>query len=195
MYPRVEHTLVINALIQKIKAEENREISYLELGIGDGVSFGKIGADKKVSVDMYHAATFKCKTTEFFAKNTEKFDVIFIDADHKADAVSVDLREARKICNKYIIVHDCNPSDQSLEASNRCGDGWKAWSQYVIKSGFDAICGDFDFGVGVWSVGYDVAPENFALVEQKYSALEADRVKMLNLVTRSELKERLKISY
>lgn len=144
--------------------------NYLELGIGKGGSFLMnvmfLTANKYTAVDNISYwndvqlqsinekidflknenknVEFHNKTTDdFFITNTDKFDVIFIDADHSYEGVKKDYENSLKVINKggYIIFHDINSAncegvvkiwnDNKTEKdieyifSNKCGIGIK----------------------------------------------------------------------
>ena len=72
--------------------------------------------------------TFIQDTTDnFFLNNDEKFDIIFIDADHKYESVQKDFKNSLKILNKHgiIFIHDTDPMYQNLTEPGYCGDSYK----------------------------------------------------------------------
>jgi predicted O-methyltransferase YrrM len=109
--------------------------SYLELGISLGYCFHNISkiVDKAVGVDIADNRYFKSgefyqmKTDEFFQKNSDKFDLIFIDANHDFEYVKKDFENSLKILNPsgIIILDDTNPVYEYLTCSTRCGDAYK----------------------------------------------------------------------
>jgi predicted O-methyltransferase YrrM len=111
--------------------------SYLELGVGNkGKSFASVAAavEKAVGVDaldrssVIRFGTFiMMSTDEFFEKNKDTFDFIFIDADHAFNQASKDLCNSMKILNKYgtIILHDTDPESADLLIRSLCEDSYK----------------------------------------------------------------------
>jgi glutaredoxin-related protein len=110
--------------------------SYLELGISMRYCFNNISkiVDKAVGVDIVDNRYFKSvghfyqmKTDEFFEKNTDKFDLIFIDANHDFEYVKKDFENSLKILNPngIIILDDTNPLYDYLTSLSRCGDAYK----------------------------------------------------------------------
>lgn len=89
--------------------------SYLELGVHDCKNFDNIRAKRKFSVDIKSSANFKGSTDEYFEQLSPfyKFDIIFIDANHRIDYVTRDYNNAIKHCNKWILIHDMIPPDEA----------------------------------------------------------------------------------
>ena len=108
----MNRTAIINYLISRCKAK-----SYLEIGVWSGNNFDNVVCEKRVGVDpapeqLKNPGLCRVMTSdEFFAQNTETFDVIFIDGLHHADQVYKDLVNAAKCLNPngYIVCHDMNP--------------------------------------------------------------------------------------
>jgi hypothetical protein len=63
--------------------------SYLEIGCDHNQTFGEIESlfDRAACVDPFKGGTIRMTSDEFFAQNTETFDVIFIDGLHQAPQV------------------------------------------------------------------------------------------------------------
>jgi predicted O-methyltransferase YrrM len=115
---------------------KTRTKNYLELGIGRGGTFAAVAdsVEKAVGVDVkdlssvIKSGTFiMMSTDEFFEKNKDTFDFIFIDADHAFDQASKDLRNSMKILNKYgtIVLHDTDPENTDLLIRHFCEDSYK----------------------------------------------------------------------
>jgi len=49
---------------------------------------------------------FKGSSDQFFEQNNEKFDLIYIDGDHRYDAVKNDWNNSEKIFNKFVLFDD-----------------------------------------------------------------------------------------
>ncbi len=109
--------------------------TYLELGIYDGETFSKIVpiVDIAVGVDIEdkriikNGIFFKSTTDDFFTKNFQKFDCVFIDACHEAKQVEKDFLNAIKILNigGTIILHDTDPISGFYIQPGYCGDAYK----------------------------------------------------------------------
>ena len=66
-------------IIQKLIHKSNAT-KYLEIGVCGGATFNKVLCSHKIGVDpdTNSEATLHITSDDFFASNTEKFDVIFI---------------------------------------------------------------------------------------------------------------------
>lgn len=127
--------------------------SYLEIGCKDNFTFNQVDVKRKVGVDPDQGGTVRDYSDSFFSKNTEKFDIIFIDGDHRCRQALRDISNSLDIIsdNGIVVAHDCNPwrkEDESTE-NIRCGDAWKAFVHFRQFDNLDCVVGDFDFGVGL----------------------------------------------
>lgn len=108
---------------------------YLELGIWNGSNISEIHkvCEYCVGVDILDCREFfdyiyrQTTTDDFFAQNTEMFDIIFIDADHNFEAVKKDFANSLKVLNKLgiILIHDTDPFDEAYSRPGLCGDSYK----------------------------------------------------------------------
>jgi len=124
------HTSIILSIIRGLGCEK-----YLELGVYDASNISKISecCNDCVGVDIsdfrkYHNFTFYNTTTDnFFDQNTEKFDVIFIDADHNFESVKKDFINSLSILNRFgiIFIHDTDPIYKDYINPGYCGDSYK----------------------------------------------------------------------
>jgi predicted O-methyltransferase YrrM len=97
---------LINLAIKKSNAKK-----YLEIGCDKNKIFRNIDVEYKIGVDPSRGGTHRMTSDEFFASNTESFDVIFIDGLHYYDQVSKDFYNSLKFLNDggIIILHDMLP--------------------------------------------------------------------------------------
>ena len=129
---KIKRTHLLNTLAEKFNYQ-----SYLEIGQGrKGLNFQWINCPTKIGVDpeKKFKAAFPITSDEFFAQNTDSFDLVFIDSLHHAYQVERDILNSLKFLNKNgtIVVHDCNPPHESWQMVPReseawTGDVWKAW--------------------------------------------------------------------
>ena len=183
-------TSIINHLITK-----NNFNSYLEIGVRDGRNYNKIMAINKVGVDpnpkFKEKNLFIGTSDEFFKKNSQIFDIIFIDGLHLEEQVDKDINNSLKFLTKkgYIIMHDCNPPTKFHQRENYEINGtFPAWNGTVWKSfaklrmsneNLSLICVNCDWGVGIISKEKsELFPFNDNL---DFEFLKNNRVKLLNL--------------
>lgn len=190
---------LIQKLINKIDAQ-----SYLEIGLGRGLTYKNInckkiyGVDPKTggwdagqecSVEPTHVMT----SDQFFKQNTERFDVIFIDGLHEADTVERDINNALDCLNSegYIVCHDMNPMSKKSQDVPRVqkswhGDCWKAWVRIRQVNPDISMCViTADCGLGVIQRGSQELLDVNGL-EIIYENLEPNRELWLNLISPEE---------
>jgi predicted O-methyltransferase YrrM len=131
------HVAVIHAIAQNIKPEH-----YLEVGIYKGETFRKIAkcATYAVGVDI------EAKSLEYVRKINssigfhgtlqeyvstqpkQKFDLIFIDADHMEESVVADFASALEVAshNAVIMLHDTWPKSEEFAGPGYCGTSYLA---------------------------------------------------------------------
>ena len=134
---------LINKLITKFNYQ-----TYLEIGVADGSCFNRIEINTKESVDPASDAryvlakpTYKMTSDEFFIKNTNTYDIIFIDGLHHSEQVDKDIKNSLGILNEggIILLHDCNAVTEisqrvPRESSYWVGDVWKSIVKYRYET-------------------------------------------------------------
>lgn len=116
-----------------------KELTYLELGVGNGKNFSQTLCKNKTSVDGFKgkdSATFVGTTDEFFAQldKDTKFDIVFIDACHHYDFVLRDFNNSIAHCNNWIVMHDMIPPTEGHTRPGRCSDGHKLLHHLIEKT-------------------------------------------------------------
>lgn len=115
-----------NDLIQKMKYD-----SYLELGIGAGNTWKYVNCSNKVGVDITIQGEniINCTTDDFFKSNQQKFDVIYVDADHNKLQVWRDYVSGFNCLNENGIMffHDVNPPDEKSTVFTGAGNVYDLW--------------------------------------------------------------------
>lgn len=124
-------------------------------------------------------------TDEFFLQNTETFDIVFIDAFHHHTQVMKDFQNSLKVLNSggIILFHDCNPHNQRYELQDACGTAWRAMVHIRANPNFDAIVGNYDYGVGLVRVTQNDDPITVlkSMDELTYDDLNTNRNAWLRL--------------
>ena len=121
--------------------------TYLEIGVfeGDNIYIARNEVKKCVAVDtedllkdkddiiFYHT-----NSDEFFLKNTDTFDIIFIDGDHHSVQVIKDFENSLKVLNEFgiIIIHDTDPIDERLIRDAYCSDSYKI-VDYILSRHYE----------------------------------------------------------
>ena len=130
--------------------------SYLEIGCDQDELFSKIKIDKKIGVDPASGGTVRDTSDNFFKKNNERFDIIFIDGLHEYDQVKKDIDNSLLFLNNngVIFLHDCMPmrfiSQAVPRSRNRWnGDVWKNIVESRTKQEIDTYVVHADQGVGM----------------------------------------------
>lgn len=204
----MKRTDIINHLAKKINAK-----TYLEIGVRDHTqNFDKITIQYKVGVDpcvegFDREPTYKLTSDDFFAQNTETFDIIFIDGLHEALQVERDILNSLDFLNEggFIVCHDMNPIiyERQLSRHNpkyhewffrekekgnhECslwnGDCWKAFVKLKIyRDDLVMKTVDTDFGVGVIHKGSQ-EKINTKLRDLEFDKLEKNRIEWLELIS------------
>jgi len=186
-------TSVINHLIKK-----NNLKKYLEIGVRDLRNFEQINIEYKIGVDpkpLKKESNIIVDTSDnFFIKNNEFFDIIFIDGLHLEYQVDNDLNNSFNCLspNGYIIMHDCNPPSE-FHQREKCivngnpnkpwnGTTWRSYAkQRIHNSSVYMSCVNCDWGVGVIKKGFQ---KNFNYKgELTYKVLNDNRSNLLNLIS------------
>ena len=142
---------IVQDIIDKKKYQK-----YLEIGCFDDELFNHIKCIKKIGVDPVSGGTIRETSNQFFDKNVEKFDCIFIDGLHEYYQVKKDIENSLKFLNDdgMILLHDCLPNNYFEQATPRCqwtwnGDVWKAIVECRSKKNIDVYTIYADHGIGV----------------------------------------------
>jgi len=142
---------IVNNII-KIKEYRN----YLEIGTFKDDLFKNVVCQNKIGVDPVSGGNIRKTSDQFFAENSRKFDIIFIDGLHHYHQVKKDILNSISILEEggIILMHDCMPRDYYYQAVPRSqlnwnGDTWKAFLEVRCNSRYDSYCCYADEGVGV----------------------------------------------
>jgi hypothetical protein len=180
----------------KFCIEKQKSQSYLELGVHMGACFDQINVPYKIGVDIKPGSSRgvePCTTDEFFAQNKDKFDTIFIDANHSWPYASRDVQNSLKILNEggLIICHDCSPDDASYasDENKKCGNFYKWFCWLRTQPDVNCAVGNFDHGCGIIKQQPNekpiILPKDFR--ELTYEDLETNRKEWLRLMSWDEI--------
>ncbi len=136
---------------------------YLELGVAGGHHLASVGAREKIGVDiqshLIESPDFKFCLTDtgsFFQSifPSQKWDLIYIDADHAWRCVLQDLNNSIAHLEKggIIILHDLFPQEASLTARWYCEDAYKVLLPLKVRAEqglVDLWVCDSDYGVTI----------------------------------------------
>lgn len=180
---------IINSIIKKIKAK-----SYLEIGIDSGDVFRSILCKHKVAVDPVWStpATHHLTSDDFFIKNKETFDIIFIDGLHHADQVEKDIKNSLSILNEggVIICHDLLPENYEQQVipfvqGKWTGDVWKAFVKLrQTAHDLQMFTVDVDMGLGIITRGKQEVvfiDEDEEVSYENFSKKKFDWLKIISL--------------
>lgn len=132
---------------------------YLEIGCDDDTTFSHIPIEK-IGVDPVRGGTHRMTSDAFFAQHGDaRFDIIFIDGDHRHPQVMKDVENALSVLlpGGCIVMHDCLPPDANHEAPYLCGTAWRAFAKLRERVDLDCVVGDYDYGVGIVRRGPNLA--------------------------------------
>ena len=142
---------------------------YLEIGTsGEQQNFASIRCAHKVGVDPRPVTTFQGTSDDFFARNREEFDLIFIDGLHTEEQVSRDIANAYRCLapRGIIVLHDCMPPDAwhqrdpeaYHEGESWNGTVWKAVLREFNRTHYRCVLLDTDWGCGIIDTAQDQVP-------------------------------------
>jgi SAM-dependent methyltransferase len=180
---------------------------YLEIGCDLNYLFDVIRpvVSVAVGVDPNRGGTHRMTSDEFFAQNSDTYDIVFVDGDHTAVQTLKDVDNALKVLspNGTIVLHDCNPRFEhrqykSSEIYN--GDVWKVMGPLRARPDLEAITIDVDHGVGVVRRRPNLHPLPSGLLQKvtsaanpldafTYADLEQSREELLRLMTVAGFRE------
>ncbi len=179
---------------------------YLEIGICFPTDcYYRVNCKNKTGVDPAPQATdetIKLMTSdEFFSKNDQMFDIIFIDGLHKDYQVIRDVENALKVLKPggTILMHDCWPQAEIsateepdwAKSAAWCGTAYRAfiWLR-LTRPDLNMYVLDTDCGVGVvrqWREDYS----NFRPKDISWDWYWKNHVELLNLTSHKEWAEEM----
>ena len=143
------------SIIQEI-INHKKYKNYLEIGCDNDENFSKIQIENKIGVDPLKGGTLRMTSDEFFKKNRQNFDIIFLDGLHTYEQTIKDIDNGLGFLNTsgVILVHDCLPKKIWNQIVPRLyghwnGDVWKAIVHSRTYSHVDTYTCLADHGIGV----------------------------------------------
>lgn len=175
---------LINKFIQ-----ERGFTSYLELGVYDKTTFNNINCANKKCVDLIRPADYQMSTDDFFAINKDKYDIIFIDANHTEPYLSRDIKNSLQILNEngVIVLHDVNPPDEfsQIDSNMLYQTAWKAFVKFRFSSNYLTYSYPTDCGLGVIDTSKTIKikkNDNIDYENLEYEDLEKHREHFLGFI-------------
>lgn len=170
---------IINDIFKKYNYTKYLEIGYLE-----GLTFNQIECTKKVAVDPNplndNPCVIKETSDDFFGKNEEKFDVIFIDGYHEKNQVLRDFENSFNFLseNGLIILHDVNPF--TIEGTKQTGNGdcYQTWMNLFENYKLKTYSNYYDT-IGIFSKKLNSKQIKLELKEFSWSNFENERNKYI----------------
>lgn len=143
---------VVNQLVSNYS-----DPNYLEIGCAANTLFDSLPVRRKTGVDPFFGGSVRKTSDKFFADNTERFDVVFIDGLHTHEQVRRDIINSLLVVNKggWIALHDMLPRNwveqhiPFLGMGPWTGDVWKVAFELADTEGIEFKILKIDHGVGV----------------------------------------------
>jgi hypothetical protein len=112
---------------------------YVEIGVQKAETFNLVapGARRAIAVDINpmpqvirnpNVEVFHMSSLEFAEVWQGKIDILFIDGDHRREAVRQDILALEKFvpeCTGLILLHDTYPVVPDLEKDSYCSNAWE----------------------------------------------------------------------
>ena len=184
----INRTMILDYLAQRFGYK-----TYLEIGVAKAENLAELGHPfhYMVSVDPDPdaiRATYRMTSDEFFERNFESFDLIFVDGLHRHGQAYKDVLNALDCMNVggTVVMHDCSPPSEIHQRVPRSqyhwtGDVWRAYLQLrEIKELYMEVI-DTDFGVGIIQQGEQVPLPDYTFRDMTYEAFAENREGLLNL--------------
>lgn len=190
-------TDIINFLIQN-----NNYKNYLEIGVRNpNDNFNRITCYKKIGVDPdpNSNATNIETSDDFFLKNKENFDIIFIDGLHLCEQVIKDINNSLNFLNEdgIIVCHDCLPNNESEQVehydgvSSWTGTVWKGISYFRMNNEDLSIqVVDTDFGCGLIKKGKQKLFPKIDISNMNWEFFIKNRNSLMNVITIQEFRDK-----
>lgn len=148
------------ALMARLAARLGSDCRYLEIGCDTDQLFSSLPMAHKIGVDPVKGGNRRMTSDAFFAQNTERFDLVFLDGLHTYGQLRRDVENALAVTRPggFIGIHDLVPRTWQEEhvprlSSMWTGDVWKVGVELAQTPGLDFTLVLIDHGVGLIRVG------------------------------------------
>jgi len=195
---------------------------YLDLGLSDGACFRRVNVHEKFGVDKSSPLArelgdrgYQMTTDEFFAQqqstarhSADRFDLIFIDADHSHVQVDRDIENALRLLTPegVIVLHDCSPFYEDMQVVPHngshfwTGDVWRSIVRLRLEGRHAVRVVNSDFGLGVvipngQSPYHSVYLPSRTPSDLTYQDLVAERENLLGLISGWNWREWFTMAY
>jgi hypothetical protein len=145
---------LVNLLVSK-----QQNPAYLEIGCQSNTLFDSVPANIKTGIDPVSGGNVRATSDVFFERNTQLYDVIFIDGLHTYEQVQKDVINSIRFLKPggYVALHDMLPGSWLEHHVPRLngiwtGDVWKVAFELAQSTGIDFKIVKIDYGVGVFRV-------------------------------------------
>ena len=148
----------ISFIQRSIKKFNPKSCKYLEIGVFQNAVFDTIylSEKNKFGVDPVSGGNYRMTSDEFFKKNKDFFDVIFIDGLHEYTQCQKDCINALNFLKPsgIILIHDLVPQNADEEfvpqrSKTWTGDVWKVAVELSQSKDIDFVIANIDHGVGI----------------------------------------------
>tara|TARA_B110000503_G_C7151579_1_gene415442 strand:+ start:1847 stop:2575 length:729 start_codon:yes stop_codon:yes gene_type:complete len=178
------------------KALANFDLSsckYLEIGTFQNETFNTIPLPlhNKFGVDPNSGGNIRLSSDDFFQKNKNKFDVIFIDGLHTYEQCQKDVINSLNFLNEngFILIHDLLPKNKFQAQVPRKqdiwnGDVWKVGVELNNSKNIKFIIANIDHGVGIVKCekNFQYKKMNDILKDKEFKSFYSDYYKKLPIV-------------
>lgn len=164
--------------------------SYLELGVRNPEeNFLQIKCGKKFSVDINGQGMFTGTTDDYFKQlsSDEKFDIIFIDANHDFDFVLRYFNNATHHAKSWVIIHDMVPPSIEFTSQDFCSDSYKLLFYFLIEKNFEIYSTKENYGLTFIKMPAEPVNPPYSYCEVTYEEFMNYVNKNYKLYTESEL--------
>ena len=124
--------------------------TYVEVGVQKSYTFNKMSplVKRAVAVDIMpprnldawkHVETYVMSSLEFAQQWKDPIDILFIDADHRKEALLADFEALSPFVRDtgFIMLHDTHPVNEGLLSDGYCSDAFMAaWQIFKTKPEF-----------------------------------------------------------